>query len=197
MNLKFLNIDYLKTGNYMQKDIYRVLSGMAFFEKFEDYSPILVGTFPIELNIESSDLDIICEVYDFEGFVDQCDHYYSGCQGYKMTSSFESGKQAVVINFIYEGYEIELFGESKSTIMQNGYKHMVVEDRILAMFGGAFKSEVLALKKRGYKTEPAFGKLLGLEFPYKELLLLYDLNDQVLYERLTDAGDEDKYEEEY
>lgn len=197
MNYKFSNTSYLQTGNYMQREIYRVLNEMKIFEYLIDYSPILVGTYPIDINVEGSDLDIICEVYDFEDFVNRCDNYYSKYEDYKITSSFDGGKQIVVINFIHEGYPIELFGESKSTILQNGYKHMVVEDRIMTLFGSAFKSEVVALKNMGYKTEPAFGKILGLEFPYKELLLLYELNDHVLYERLTDVGDEDTDEEDY
>ena len=60
--IDFTTIDYLENGNEKQKRAYKVLSKYQIFEKLKDYSPILAVTIPIEIDIEGSDLDIICEV---------------------------------------------------------------------------------------------------------------------------------------
>ncbi|WP_343643838.1 DUF4269 domain-containing protein [Chryseobacterium sp.] len=58
----FTRIDYLKDGNERQKRAYEILTKYRVFEKLKDYSPILAGTVPIEIDIKGSDLDLIFEV---------------------------------------------------------------------------------------------------------------------------------------
>jgi hypothetical protein len=60
--IDFTTIDYLKNGNAKQRRAYEVLTKHKLFEKLKYYPPILAGTIPIEIDIEGSDLDIICEV---------------------------------------------------------------------------------------------------------------------------------------
>jgi len=60
--IDFTKLDYLKIGNEKQKRAYEILTKYKIFEKLDNYSPLLTGTIPIEIDIESSDLDIICEV---------------------------------------------------------------------------------------------------------------------------------------
>ena len=67
--------------------------------------------------------------------------------------------------------EIEIFGQNVPTELQNGYKHMIIEDKILQSRDENFRLEIIKLKQNGYKTEPAFAFLLGLNGdPYAELL---------------------------
>jgi len=48
---------------------------------------------------------------------------------------------------------------------------MLILHRLLQERGEAFRREIIALKQRAYKTEPAFAKALGLEGdPYLALL---------------------------
>jgi len=56
--IDFTTIDYLKNGNERQKRAYEVLLKYKIFEKLSNYSPVLAGTFPIEIDVEGSDLDI-------------------------------------------------------------------------------------------------------------------------------------------
>lgn len=60
--IDFTEIDYLKNGNERQKKAYEILTKYRILEKMKDYSPILAGTVPIEIDIKGSDLDIIFEV---------------------------------------------------------------------------------------------------------------------------------------
>ena len=48
---------------------------------------------------------------------------------------------------------------------------MIIEYKILELHGEVFRQEIIKLKSKGLKTEPAFAKLLGLVGnPYEELL---------------------------
>jgi len=62
--INFLDISYLQLGNERQKKAYQVLTDNEIIEKLAPYHPILVGTIPINIDIENSDLDIIFEVSD-------------------------------------------------------------------------------------------------------------------------------------
>ncbi len=170
----FTRIDYLKIGNERQKRAYQVLVKHYFFEKLKDYSPILAGTVPIEIDIEGSDLDIIVEVdLRFEAdFLD--DIMFSRLIPYEADVKVEypivNGEKCITLNFMLEEFPIEIFGQNKPTIQQNAYLHMIAEHKILQEKGEEFKQKIIELKKQGIKTEPAFGLLLGLENPYEDLL---------------------------
>ncbi|MNK30599.1 hypothetical protein D3C87_490190 [compost metagenome] len=48
---------------------------------------------------------------------------------------------------------------------------MLIEHQILQEKGEDFRLKIIALKRNGYKTEPAFAKLLNLQGnPYLDLL---------------------------
>lgn len=50
---------------------------------------------------------------------------------------------------------------------------MLIENEILKQNGLQFKKDIVSLKLKGFKTEPAFAKLLGLKGnPYLALLAL-------------------------
>jgi len=79
--------------------------------------------------------------------------------------------ESVIANFFVDDFEIEIFGQNTPTELQNGYRHMVIEDQILRSKGENFRLEIIKLKEKGIKTEPAFGLLLGLTGNvYEELL---------------------------
>ena len=56
----FLNIDYLKSGTARQQKAFEVLNENLILQKLSDFTPVLVGTIPINIAIDSSDLDIAC-----------------------------------------------------------------------------------------------------------------------------------------
>ena len=62
----FLTIDYLEHGNEIQQNVFHLLCNHQILEKLDTYKPIVVGTIPIEINIENSDIDIIGETSNFE-----------------------------------------------------------------------------------------------------------------------------------
>ncbi|WP_210419390.1 DUF4269 domain-containing protein [Pedobacter sp. KBS0701] len=171
MMINFLDISYLQFGNEKQVKAYQVLMDNKILEKLAFYHPILVGTIPINIDIENSDLDIICEVYDNDEFIDQIMAIFGPEKDFSVTESIKF--DAIKATFKIENFEIEIFGQNRPTMQQNAYRHMLIEYKLLLEKGEAFRQEIISLKKQGYKTEPAFAKLLGLEGnPYEELLKL-------------------------
>ncbi|MEN5308991.1 DUF4269 domain-containing protein [Chryseobacterium cucumeris] len=170
--LDFTRIDYLKDGNERQKKAYGTLTKHHFFDKLKDYSPILAGTVPIEIDIKGSDLDLIFEVdlkYE-QDFLDDLLFCQLIPHDVEVEYPIVNGEKCMTLNFMLEGFPIEIFGQNKPTKQQNAYLHMMAEYKILKEKGEEFKQRIIELKKQGIKTEPAFGILLGLENPYEDLL---------------------------
>lgn len=172
--IDFTNIEYLKAGNEKQKRAYEVLRKYKVFEKLKPYAPVLAGTIPIGIDIESSDLDIICEV-DLrfeEDFLDDIalGRLIPGDTDVKVENIIVHGEKSIVLNFMLDEFPIEIFGQNKPSTEQNAYRHMLAEYRILQEKGEDFKHKIIELKNQGIKTEPAFGLLMGLENPYEDLL---------------------------
>jgi hypothetical protein len=169
--MDFLDITYLKFGNKKQQKVYRLLVKNKIMEKLSIYTPIFVGTIPINIDIETSDIDIICYVRDKSQFIEALVSYFQNMKGFKVTNNtvFNSTKA----NFYIDDFEFEIFGQDLESFQQNAYQHMIIEQRLLIEKGEKFRQEIIKLKRQGLKTEPAFAKLLGLDGnPYKELLKL-------------------------
>ncbi|HAK42803.1 MAG TPA: DUF4269 domain-containing protein, partial [Clostridium sp.] len=171
-NIDFKNYNYLKEGNEKQQNAYEVLKKLDIFNTLKDFSPILVGTIPINIDIGSSDLDIICEVYSFEEFQEIIEINYFMHNKFHI-NSYVNNEKILTIGFYVDNMEIEIYAQSLETYKQNGYRHMIVEDRILKLAEDKAREEIIKLKKEGLKTEPAFARYLGIEGnPYEELLKL-------------------------
>jgi len=167
----FDTLDYLKKGNELQQKSYNLLTKHRILELLSDFDPILVGTIPIDIAIESSDLDIGCYWKDKYGFITTVHKAFSGYQDFSCQELDNGAMEAIVANFSIDGIAIEIFGQNIPTREQNGYRHMLIEHRILQERGVAFREAVIALKKSGIKTEPAFAQLLQIEGdPYLGLL---------------------------
>lgn len=173
---KWLNISYLDGGNTKQQLCFAVITELNLIRILKDFEPIAVGTIPIEIDIDSSDLDIICNSDNLAAFQKLIRSNFSHLEGFG-DSLYEIH---YVAHFFYKGLEVEIFAQNQSSVLQNAYRHMFIEDRILKLAGDNFRKEIIKLKTNGIKTEPAFGILLDLKEPYSELLLLEELSDTEL-----------------
>lgn len=169
MSINFEDITYLKSGNNKQRSAYETLTNHQVMDLLKQFNPILVGTIPIEIDLETSDLDICCCYSDKNEFIQSITHLFANEKHFNLWENAEF--DSVVCTFRLDGFEIEIFGQAIPTKQQNGYRHMLIEYQLLQERGEVFRQEILALKKQGYKTEPAFGIALGLKGnPYEELL---------------------------
>ncbi len=88
-----------------------------------------------------------------------------------MYSEDSNGMKCTVAQFEAEHFRIEIFGKHIPTKDQEAYRHMIAEYKILNINPPDFRLQIKKLKSQGFKTEPAFAKLLGLEGnPYEALL---------------------------
>lgn len=169
--IDFSTIEYLKSGNERQILTYKTLTKNKVLEVLIEFDPILVGTIPINIDIENSDLDIICFWQNKNHFIEKVTFLFKNKSDFTIRETVINQHESIVANFKLDDFEIEIFGQNIPTKNQNGYRHMIIEYQILESRDENFRQEIIKLKQNGYKTEPAFAKLLGLKNdPYIELL---------------------------
>lgn len=167
----FSSIDYLKNGNQRQIHAFEILTQHNILLNLIEFDPILVGTIPINIDIETSDLDIICYWKNKTDFIQKLHLLFEDEIDFTITETQINDLQSIIANFKINGFEIEVFGQNIPTKNQNGYRHMIIEHAILQAKSDNFRLEIIKLKQNGYKTEPAFAHLLGLKGdPYATLL---------------------------
>lgn len=168
--IMFQTIEYLKDGNEKQQKAYSAIHSLGIMKELEDFTPILCGTIPIGIDIEGSDLDIILEVNDFSQFKEKVEALYQNERGFRIKQTEIRGLPVLKANFIFDGFEFELFGQPQPVVEQYAYIHMLIEYHLMKEIP-QLREKVLALKQQGYKTEPAFCIALGLDGdPYETLI---------------------------
>lgn len=167
----FLNINYLKSGTARQQKAFEVLNENLILQKLWGFTPVLVGTIPINIANDSSDLDLACYWKDKNHFIEIVKKNFSEENHFQIYEKEISGKEAIVANFFTDDFEIEIFGQNIPVEEQFGFRHMIIEAKILEENGEDFRQKIIELKKSGIKTEPAFAQLLNLKGdPYEALL---------------------------
>lgn len=170
MKIDFTSIAYLKTGTPVQQQVFHTLKTHRVLRCLRDFTPVVVGTFPLDIAIETSDIDIACQFDVIEVFQTLVQTNFSNYEGFTTTVFDLRGEQTYVANFVLDHFPVEIFAQAIPVQKQYGYRHMCIEYQILKEKDAAFKAEIIALKQAGMKTEPAFAHLLGLTGdPYESL----------------------------
>ncbi len=169
--INFSDIAYLKDGNERQQLAFKLLTERKVLSSISMFDPILVGTIPIDIHIEHSDLDIICCFKDKKAFTDTLIKVFGNEARFTIKEVVINNVASIIANFYLEVFEVEIFGQQVPVKHQHAYRHMLIEHEILQAKGETFRLEVIRLKRDGFKTEPAFALLLGLQGdPYLALL---------------------------
>lgn len=169
--MNFDNIEYLQHGNNRQRQAYSILTDNQILLKLKQFDPVLVGTIPINIDIEDSDLDIICCFADKQEFKKSITENFSKAKNFTIREQPSLDTLAIVANYVLGNFEIEIFGQSIPTKEQFAYKHLIAEHNLLNKHGEKFRQQIIELKRQGQKTEPAFALALGLiGDPYTEIL---------------------------
>lgn len=186
--IDFTNIDYLKNGNSKQQAVYAVLTEQKILEKLSSFSPIVVGTIPINVDIDSSDIDIACCWEDKQVFIHTLDQAFGQEKNFSVREKILAGNETVIAVFSINGFETEIFGQPIRSDKQHGYRHMLIEYELLCKKGEDFRKQIIDLKRKGLKTEPAFARSLGLNGdPYSELLKFEKATDHSIDDREVSA----------
>jgi hypothetical protein len=174
---KFSKIDYLKYGNPCQTEIYALLKREGIMDLLSEFQALLVGTYPIGINIENSDLDILCCWDNKEQYIKTMHELFGRKPDYMLQIKDINGEPSVIARFRIDGYAFEVFGQNIPTKQQDAFIHLLAEALILDQQDERFRQEVISLKKKGIKTEPAFAQLLELSGnPYEALKQLWIKN---------------------
>lgn len=173
--IDFTTIEYLKNGNDKQIQAYETLTQHKILSDTAEFDPILAGTIPINIDIDNSDLDIICYWKNKTEFIEKLNSVFGTKNNYTIREAVIDAKESVLANFKIESFEIEVFGQNIPTKEQNAYLHMITEYKILQAKGEDFRTQIIKLKQNGYKTEPAFAYLLGLKGNSYSELLKYEI----------------------
>ncbi|MDQ7027968.1 MAG: DUF4269 domain-containing protein [Anaerolineae bacterium] len=176
------NINYLLNGTERQQAAYRAMRYVGIGRILADFDPLLVGTIPLDIDIESSDLDILLEIPDRFQFAQVLFPHFAHYTNFRYRNITMAESTAWVVNFFAHGFEFELFAQQKPTSEQVAYHHMVIEHRLLEIGGQALRQAIRELKRQGLKTEPAFAHYLGIQNadPYAALLILLELDNEAL-----------------
>jgi len=143
--------------------------------------PVLAGTFPLELDVAASDLDIICEVRNPARFADRLARAFGHRPGFRLWLRNVDGLPTVVARFPEAGLPVEIFAQGRPAHAQRAVRHLRAEARLIKLHGEPLRRCVRARKTQGVKTEPAFASCLGLAGdPYLALLDLYRASDAAL-----------------
>ena len=70
MTDRFLDPAYLACGNDRQRAAHKALADLRIFETLAAFHPMLSGTIPLAIDVAGSDLDVLCEVHDFNAFAE-------------------------------------------------------------------------------------------------------------------------------
>jgi hypothetical protein len=163
---------YLKKGSRKQQAAAAALDTLAIFQQLAQFEPVLVGTIPLGIDLENSDLDILCSTVETGNgaFLQRCQQLFGGYPGFQVRQKSILNVPTALVRFNFQGFPFELFGQPVPAFQQRGFRHMVVEWRLLQLAGSSAAEEIRQLKQGGMKTEPAFAayfKIIG--DPYHRL----------------------------
>ena len=185
--IDFLDPCYLAEGNRRQREVYHILSELQVLEVLKRHRPVVAGTIPIDVDVEDSDIDILCDYAGSEEFEQTLRQHFSRQKDFRFRRTRSRGEESLVASFDYKGYKIEIFGQMRAPEEQDGFVHMIVEHRILRLCSRRFREEIRRLKCEGFGTEPAFALLLGIDTdPHETLRGFKNLNDGELAAHIPD-----------
>ena len=171
----------------MRPGFQSVLQDLNVTGKLARFEPTIIGTPPLGIDVESSDIDIACTHDDLQEFGSEAAKCFDHLNGFRFEHVRDLPDPAVRAFFSTQGWDIELFCQTLPIQEQWGVRHFLIEKRLLEI-QPKLKSLVIQLKRSGLKTEPAFAAALGLDGdPFKAMLLLEPYSDHEL-KVLTTTG---------
>ena len=173
--MTFDDINYLIHGTPRQREAYHILNETRILEVLHAYTPILAGTIPLAIDTSESDLDIICCWTTKQQFHECLVQSFGNYRNFKIKEKLVRGERTVIATFHVSTFQFEIFGQNTPVIEQYAYRHLIAEYNILQHFGDDLRAKVIALKRQGVKTEPAFAQVLGLKGDPYDALLAYTI----------------------
>lgn len=165
-------------GTPNQRAAIEAIEDLKILDHLKEFDPLVAGTIPIDVDLEGADIDLVCTITDYSRFLETLKAGFLSHKNFQITESYEQGERSILARFEFKKFRFEVFGQKQPSKLQNAYRHMVAEHRLLQVFGPDLQHEVRLLKQKGIKTEPAFAMALGIEGdPFEEILKLEELSE--------------------
>lgn len=155
-----LEPEYLRHGSRQQKEALGAIRSLGIFEILRPFHPVLAGTFPLDLQVHGSDLDVLTQSSDLNAFQEIVQSQFQSQRGFRIGMPAIGGTESFVAGFSYGGFEFEIFCQNRPVLEQDGFQHLLAEYRLLSLAREPFRAAVMELKRSGTKTEPAFASAL-------------------------------------
>lgn len=166
----------------------QALHRSGLMDMLTEYDPHVVGTLPLGISIPGSDIDIVCCATDIAEFSGLLWRNLRHRTEFSMRQWIEP-PYPVILSFSYRGWAFEIFGADQPVRDQPGWRHFMIEKRLLMLADASFRRAIMRERGKGIKTEPAFATVLGLAGdPYESLYDLFSAPDPVLRDMLASAG---------
>lgn len=164
------------------------LAASGVLDLLAGFDPRIAGTLPLGVSIAGSDIDILCHAPEPDEVADRLWRWRERLPALNLRQ-WTTGLRPIVAGFNLGDWPVEVFASPVEVDRQEGWRHFVAEGRLLALGGDALRERVMALRRGGAKTEPAFAMALGLRGnPYAELYKLSHAPDAELRDVLLLAG---------
>ena len=164
----------------MKMDYRLVIERLGILARLESFQPMVIGTPPLGIALEESDLDIACWTADLDDFDRVIRVAYHSFNDFQIRRTSHQEQDVSLATFTAFGWQIEVFCQTLLTERQWGVRHFRVEERLLRL-RPELRAIVIANKQAGMKTEPTFASALGLSGdPYQAVLALENCDDREL-----------------
>lgn len=169
------NIANLRYGTERQQAAYRALLDSDLFMVLADYSPVLAGTVPLNIDLPTSDLDILTHAPDLNHFEQDASFYYAHMPDFETRHKNIQDVPTFICRFLQGAFSIELFAQPVPVEQQAAFRHLVVQSRLLRLASDDARRAIRGLKREGLNTEAAFCRYFLIPGePRAALLALYD-----------------------
>ncbi|TDY73521.1 uncharacterized protein DUF4269 [Leptospira meyeri] len=185
----FLSTDYLQFGTPKQQELAIDLENWKILKSLHGFKPTLAGTIPLDIDTDSSDVDILVKFNIPAHLQKICYAKFRNLPNYSFSEKTIALRVTLICRFETKKFQYEIFGQSVEPTEQYAWIHMMVENRFLILADSSFRDEIRNLKKQGIKTEAAFCKVLDLKGdPYKTLVQWNQKSNEQFRELLLQRG---------
>jgi hypothetical protein len=159
---------------------------LGLFHNLAVHNPVWVGSFPIGIDIESSDIEIACHPASLRGFITDVRDRFGSQDDFKLTWKAIKHTPTVIARFWNNGFWVRLVAQSKPVNEQDAYRYMRIMARLLALGGEESRQLIKELRAGGVGLAPAFVVYFGLAEtdPHQSLLDIGELDDDILLMRM-------------
>lgn len=173
-NLKFHHLSLSSVINMEKnKKVWNAIANSKILRDFKQNTPLVAGTFPLGIQTQASDVDVLLEANDLNAMDRKLRERFGQCLEFRVSREMIEGLESLIVNFIFDDVPFEVFVQNKETVRQTAYLHFLIEERLLKLGGEHLRQNILRTRALGLKTESAFAQVLKLEGdPHQAMLEL-------------------------